>query len=164
MRAILIAAAVSALLPASGCRRHYRTDPLYDADRIERYERNLVRIAARDSGCPPTYVAPVRIADTVWGVNTCSGPREYFLSCRSRGRRWANCRWDPIEPMVEAAARALQCPPHALVVQNGPVATTRSAQGCNGSVQLSLRCSDVGCGWLPDGPPAGTTVIVVPAQ
>lgn len=135
----------------TGCR--HRHDPVYDARRVERYERNLIELAARESGCSPVQIVPVRVGETLWVANTCSGPREYFLDCRSRGARWASCRWDRIATVPEAAASQLGCPPQALAQQPGPVPTTRYVQGCGMWLQLSLRCNSVACGWIADGPP-----------
>ncbi len=168
MRLWMLWFAVAALVVSSaGCRRRY--DPVHHAGRVDRYERNLVEIAARDSGCSPVQVQLVRAAETLWVANTCTGPREYFLDCRSRGRRWASCRWDRIATVSEAAAPVLSCPPQGIAQAPGPGPVTRVAQGCGLSVQMSLRCNSVGCGWLADGPPLGALppgprVIVIPAQ
>lgn len=153
---------------AGACGR-YRYDPLYNPRRLAGFERNLVRIAARDSGCSPVQVATARVAETVWAVNTCTGPREYFLACRQRGRRWANCGWDRIATVNESAAPVLACPPQAIGQQASTSPVTRYAAGCGRQVQMSLRCNPVGCGWMPDGPPVGGApaappVYAVPAQ
>lgn len=139
------------LIAATACRNRY--DPLYNDRRIARFERNLTATAARDSGCSPVQIAHQRVAESVWIANTCTGPREYYLSCRGRGRRWANCDWDRIATMPESAAPVLQCPPQAIAQQPGPMPLVRMAAGCGRGVQMSLRCNDVGCGWMPDAPP-----------
>jgi len=136
-----------------GCRRRY--DPVRDARRIARYERSLIRHAARDSGCAPVQVQPVRIGETLWSANTCTGPREYFLYCRSRGRRWAHCRWRRVTTVNEAAAPVLSCPPPSIAQRLGANPTARFASGCGRTVQVALRCNEVGCGWVPAGPVQG---------
>jgi hypothetical protein len=75
---------------SAGCRHRY--DPVYNSRRMERFERRLIEVSARDSGCSPVAVSPMRVGELVWVVNTCTGPREYFLDCNNRGRRWASCR------------------------------------------------------------------------
>jgi hypothetical protein len=139
------------VLGATACRNRY--DPVHNDRRVARFERNLISIAARDSGCSPMQVQPMRVGETVWVANTCSGAREYHLACRSRGRRWANCGWTPIAPMPMTAAQVLQCPPQAIAQQPGPMPLVRMAQGCGRGVQMSLRCNEAACGWMPDGPP-----------
>jgi hypothetical protein len=147
---LFVVASSGALL---GCRNRY--DPVRDPHRIARFERNLIPIAARDSGCSPLQVQPVRIGETVWTANTCTGPREYLLACRSRGRRWASCRWERMPTLDEAAAQVLGCPPHAITQHPGFAPTTRVADGCGYRAQMSVRCNGVACGWMADGPPMG---------
>ncbi len=142
------------MVAAVGCGRH-RYDPLYNPQRLARFEQHLVGIAARDSGCSPVTVVPARVGETVWVANTCTGPREYFLACHQRGRRWANCSWDRIATVNEAAAPVLACPPNAIGAQITASPLTRFAAGCGRQAQMSLRCNAVGCGWMPDGPPQG---------
>jgi len=147
-----------------GC--HGRRDPLHDPRRIERYEQNLIASAARDSGCSPVQVRPVRIAEAVWTANTCAGPREYFLQCRRI------CRWRRVQTVSEAAARVLQCPAESIGQELGADPRVRTATGCGRSVQVALRCNEVGCGWVPSTPargglqsPGGSAppVVIVPA-
>jgi len=164
-----LAITLFALLAAFGCRRHY--DPVHDPGRVERFERNLIRLAAADSGCQPVEVQPVRIEETLWVTNTCVGPREYFLRCRSRGRRWANCQWRRIPTVGEAAARALRCPVGQVGQQAGMHAHDRVAVGCGRQMPVQLQCNAVGCGWIAAGPvtaidPRGRDaplIVIVPA-
>lgn len=163
--AVLVTLAIVTL--GLGCRRH--RDPVHDARRIERFERNLIRHAARDSGCAPPQVQPVRIAETVWTANTCTGPIEYHLDCRSRGRRWANCRWRRIGRVEEAAAAVLSCPVQGMTQEPTQQPMVRFVNGCGRRVQMNMACNDVGCGWMAAGPASGQAgpggqVVVVPAQ
>lgn len=165
---VVLGVIVSATL-LFGCRRRY--DPLRSPGRLQRYEENLIQLASRDTGCSPVQVQPVRIAERVWTANTCTGPREYFLHCRSRGRRWANCRWWRIGTVGDAAAPVLQCPPPSIGQQLGAAPTERWAAGCGRTVPVELRCNTVGCGWIatrpvqgtPSGPVGGANVVIVPA-
>ncbi|MGE0787410.1 MAG: hypothetical protein AB7S26_17185 [Sandaracinaceae bacterium] len=163
---LVLTVALGAL--AIGCRR--RDAPTQDARRVERYERSLIRLASRDSRCSPVEVQPVRIAEDVWTANTCAGPFDYHLYCRSRGRRWANCSWHRIPRVEEAAQNVLMCPMTAVLQEPTAQPLVRFANGCGRRVQMNLACNQVGCGWLAAGPPTGppasqtnATVVVVPA-
>lgn len=169
MRVVFALLVLAPLLAAfGGCRHRY--DPVHNPARIERFERNLIRLAARDSGCAEVQVQPVRIGETLWVANTCTGPREYFLGCRARGRRWSHCRWRRIDTVAEAAAPALQCPAAQVGQQLGASPHERVAVGCGRQVAMQLQCNQVGCGWiaLATAPPApapssgGAVIVIVP--
>ena len=167
---LAFAVALGAL--AGGC--HHRRDVVHDARRIAQFERNLVALAARDTGCATVQVQPVRIGDQAWVANTCVGPREYFLDCRSRRSRWASCRWQRVATVGESTTGVLGCPPPSIEQELGPAPTTRFASGCGRRVQVSLRCNELGCGWVPDGAPSGAPppgygapaprILVIPAR
>lgn len=159
-RSLYLGMMLLSALAATGCRSRARYDPAHSPVRIERYERRLIEVAAHDSGCSPVQVQPVRIGELVWVANTCTGPREYFLDCRSRYTRWAHCRWDRVQTVNEAAANVLGCPPHAIAQLPGSTPANRLAQGCGMQVSMSLRCNEIGCGWIADDPPAGGAQVV----
>ncbi len=126
-----------------------------------RYQQNLVRLAARDTGCPPQALSSGQIAQDVYTVTGCSQPVEYLLACGRRGRR---CRWIRIAPLNEAAAAALQCQPQMVQQQPTQMPNTRYAVGCGRQAAFSMQCAGRSCGWAMSGPPQGVapTVAVQP--
>ena len=146
----LLALALLSML--AGCRRGRMA--VENPRHLARYEQQLTRLAARDSGCPPHAVQPYRIGETLWTANTCSGPREYLLQC-GRGRRWRSCRWIRVGSAPEAAAPVLGCPPQAMQQQPGPSPTSRVVMGCGRQVLMGIGCGPGGCGWMPTAPVAG---------
>lgn len=134
-----------------GCRRG-RQSPAVHPRLMAAYQQRLTLIAARDSGCSPVQVQPIQLGPQAWTVNTCTGPREYFLQCPERHRRWVRCRWRRVQTVSEAASTVLGCPPYAVAQQVSANPALRTAVGCGRSTQLALSCNPVGCGWLPAGP------------
>jgi hypothetical protein len=145
---------------AAACRNRY--DPVHNDRRIARFEANLMERAARQSGCSPVQVQLQRVGELVWVANTCTGPREYFLDCRQRNRRWSNCNWDAIITAPEAAANMIGCPPQSFVQQPGPAPNVRIVQGCGQSLQMNLLCNDIGCGWVAAGPAQTAGAVAAP--
>ena len=141
---LTVAVSLAIAAVSFGCRRH--VDPVHDARRVQGFERNLIRIAARDSRCAPVQVQPTRI--------------------------WASCRWRRIPPVAQSAQSTLMCPPEAIQQQATPQPLVRTAAGCGRSVQMTMTCNQVGCGWVassqPTGAPAPTgqpnTIVYVPAE
>ncbi len=158
-RGIITAVALLATVASvSGCARR---GAIRNGRRLARYEANLTRSAARDSGCSPVQVRVFRVSDTVWEANTCTGPREYFLRC-SRHHRWAGCRWEPIATVQEASAPVLGCPPTQIGQQVAGPSLRRFVTGCGRQVAMSLLCNGIGCGWAPETPPTSLSRPYVP--
>ncbi|MFK7985084.1 MAG: hypothetical protein AB8I08_03560 [Sandaracinaceae bacterium] len=141
---VILLGVVAAL---SGCRRR---GPVHEMRMVQRYERNLVRLAARDSRCHRQQVQPLRIGESHWVANTCDGPREYFLQCRSR-RRWRGCRWRRIATVSQSAAPVLQCPEQMIQQQPTQDANVRVAVGCGRQMTMQLQCHAQGCAWMSGG-------------
>lgn len=149
--------AIGMLAALSGCRRR---GPVDETRVLHRYERNLVRLAARDSRCHPQQIQPVRVGQTVWVTNTCTGPREYLLQCR-RPERWSGCRWRRVPTVPRSAAPLLQCPEQAISQQPSADPYHRLASGCGQQVSMQLRCHPAGCAWV-HAPGAGAMAPVAP--
>lgn len=159
-RAWVIGLVAVASLAAMGCRARVvvRADP-----RVERYARNLVRVAARDTGCHPSQLAPVQVAaePAVFTVTGCQTPVEYWLQC---GRR--NCNWRRVATLNESAAPVLQCAPHMIQVQPTQTPNVRFAAGCGRIAPFTVACNGAACGWSPSGPvqAGGGPVAAAPPQ
>jgi hypothetical protein len=148
-RKVLLAGLVAFVALASiGCGR--RTVVITGA-RYEQYEANLLRFAARDTGCHPSQLVPQQIASDppVLTVTGCAQPVEYWLRCVRGGR---NCRWLQIPPVTHQASPLLACPPEMVAPQPGPAPHVRFASGCGRGVQLAMTCNTAACGWAPVGP------------
>ncbi len=146
---------------AAGCgRRAVRRDGELNAH----YERTLLHIAARDTGCPAQQLAPALLAPgdpAVYSVNGCGAPVEYYLVCGRRGRR---CRWERVTPLEQTAAASLQCSPQAVQQQPTQAPTTRYAAGCGRQAPFTLGCNQVACGWAMSGPMEGAGPAVAAGQ
>lgn len=108
------------------------------------HQRNLVRLAARATGCQGNQLQPTMIGANppVWSVMGCSFPVEYWLSCR--GRR---CHWQPIPTLNEQAAAPLQCQPQMIQQQLTQAANMRVATGCGRQGTFAVACNGTACGW-----------------
>lgn len=145
MRTAWIWVALAIVVGLSGCgrRRSILDNPRY----VQRFERQLIGLAAVESGCPPTSVVPVRVDRQLWVTNTCNAPREYTIEC---GRR--NCQWRPVPTLADAAAPLLSCQPQ-MVQQQVLNPTQRNAVGCGRAAPFVLSCQSPSlCGWSAAGP------------
>jgi hypothetical protein len=151
MRHALIAIALLASF-AAGCRGR---SPQAMADR---YTRNLLVLASRDSGCAPAQLQIQQIHPEVYSVAGCTIPYEYWLRCNARNR----CAWERVMTVNEAASTVMSCPLN--MVQQSPTAdpTTRYATGCGRSAVFGIQCAAVGmgCGWVSRGAAPSGPVIV----
>lgn len=157
-RACIAALVGLAALGGAGCRP--RVVSIDDA-RVARYTENLVRHAARDTGCHASQLVPQRIAvqPAVFTVTGCAQPIEYWLRCRRN-----YCSWRHVPTLNEAAVSSLQCPAHAIQQQLTEAPNVRMAVGCGRAQPFTIVCNGVACGWAPSGPAQVTaSVAVAPA-
>ena len=149
-RLAVLATLCLTLIGAWGCRR--RRPPVTASGALNaRYERTLLRHAARDTGCSAGQLSTLQVhaAPPVWSVTGCTTPIEYWLQCSRRNR----CRWRPVPLLNEAAAPQLQCPPQAIQQQPSQQPNVRFAAGCGRQQPFTVACNGAGCGWAPAGPP-----------
>ncbi len=165
--AVLAVAAVA----AGGCRR----TRVVDAGQMQRYVAHVVRLAARDTGCPEGQLAPMQIATEppVFTVTGCGNPPvEYWLNC---GRR--RCSWRNVPRLQETASPALACAPDGILLQPTQVPNVRYATGCGRIAPFTIACNGAACQWAMNGPvqqgapvaappppqaPPATAVVVAP--
>jgi len=158
---ILVLVALTAM-GAMGCRRRGRTPGAVSA----RYQRNLLRLAARDTGCAANQLQPMQITGdpAVFAVTGCTFPIEYWLQCGRRGRR---CRWSRVPTLNEQAAAPLQCQPQMIQQQLTQAPNMRVAMGCGRQATFGMACNGSACGWAMAGPaqaptPAATAAVPPP--
>ncbi len=157
--AVLVLIALTAV-GAIGCRRGGRIQTGLSV----RYQRNLLRLAARDTGCAVNQLAPMQIGagPDVFAVTGCSFPVEYWLQCGRRGRR---CRWSRVPTLNEQAAPVLQCQPQMIQQQLTQAPNMRIAVGCGRQATFAMTCNGAACGWTMTGPaqaPAPGAIAAVP--
>ncbi|MEQ8453377.1 MAG: hypothetical protein RLO52_01530 [Sandaracinaceae bacterium] len=153
-RLALVAVLSLTMIGAWGCRRR---PPVTASGALSaRYERTLIRTAARDTGCPAGQLTPmqVHVGPQVWSVTGCASPVEYWLQCSRRNR----CSWRRVPLLNESAAATLQCPPQAIQQQPSPQPNVRFAAGCGRQQPFTVACNGAGCGWAPAGPIQGGQV------
>ncbi|HBQ12877.1 MAG TPA: hypothetical protein DEF51_17670, partial [Myxococcales bacterium] len=142
-RLALVAVLSLTMIGAWGCRRR---PPVTASGALSaRYERTLIRTAARDTGCPAGQLTPmqVHVGPQVWSVTGCASPVEYWLQCSRRNR----CSWRRVPLLNESAAATLQCPPQAIQQQPSPQPNVRFAAGCGRQQPFTVACNGAGCGW-----------------
>jgi hypothetical protein len=150
LKACIAALIGVAALGMTGCRRG---GGVVSERQMARYQENLVRVAARDTGCQAAQLAPSQLAvdPPVYTVTGCAQPVEYWLQC-SRRRR---CSWRNVATLNDSAAAALQCPPNAIQQQPSQAPNVRFANGCGRMQPFTIACNGTACGWSPSGPPQG---------
>ncbi len=166
----VVGVAALAALGATGC--HRRGGPIRDA-RMERYTQNMLREAARDTGCALGQLTPTQIASqpAVFTVTGCTAPIEYWLQCGSRNR---HCRWQNVPMLNESATASLSCDPQLIQQQPTQAPNVRYATGCGRTAPFTMSCNGAACGWSQTGPVQGASptvaqppsggVVVVPQQ
>lgn len=139
-----------AALGTTGCRRG---GGIVTERQMAHYEENLVRVAARDTGCHASQLQPSRLSadPAVYTVTGCAQPVEYWLQCGRRRR----CSWRNVATLNESAAAQLQCPPAAIQQQPSQAPNVRFANGCGRMQPYTIACNGQACGWAPSGPPQG---------
>ncbi|MBZ0117095.1 MAG: hypothetical protein K8H88_08880 [Sandaracinaceae bacterium] len=166
-RLLMIGLATVLALAACGRRARVVIDPRTGQQvvidrRSEQYTRNLIALAARDSGCPAPGLTPIQIHPEVYSVTGCAVPYEYWLQCGRRGR----CSWRRLGTLNEAAAGATQCPPE--MIQQVPTQdpSVRQVAGCGHSSVFAMMCSaaGAGCGWVLRGTAPSAPVVVAQGQ
>jgi hypothetical protein len=157
-RALIILAVALAAVAATGCRSRASRD----ARMMARYERNVIRYAARDTGCSANQLTPQQITQepAVVTVTGCTTPIEYWLDCRGRGGRY--CRWHNVPHLNESAAQALACPPQAIQQQLTQSPNVRYATGCGRTGMFTMMCNGAACGWALSGPVQGGPMVAGP--
>ena len=127
-----------------GCRR--RGPRTANGGLSVRYQRNLLRLAARATGCSEVQLTPMQIGagPDVYTVTGCQTPVEYWLRCGRRGRR---CRWEQLPTLNQQAAAALQCQPQMIQQQLTQQPNTRVATGCGRQAMFGVACNGESCGW-----------------
>jgi hypothetical protein len=144
--AVLIGAAA---LGTMGCRRGAG---IVTDRQMARYEEQLVRVAARDTGCHHSQLSPSRLAGdpAVYTVTGCAQPVEYWLQCSRR-----RCTWRNLPTLNESAAAQLQCAPASIQQQPSQAPNVRFANGCGRMQPYTIACNGQACGWAPSGPAQG---------
>ena len=153
-RGALLAFVVVGALGASGCGRRARIARIAagQADsRFQRYERNLMRLGARDTGCPEAQLQAqmVQAEPGVYAVIGCAQPFDYWLRCGRRNR----CQWVRVPLLNESAAPSLQCAPQMIQQQPSQAPNVRYAAGCGRIQPFTVSCNPGGCMWAAAGPP-----------
>lgn len=139
---------------AWGCRRH--RPAIHNGQLSERYERSLLRLASRETGCEEAMLSPALLTrgdPAVYTVSGCQQPVEYWLRCRTP--RAVRCDWERVTPLAETAAANMQCTANAMSQQPTQQPTTRYASGCGRQAPFTISCNAVGCGWAMSGPIEG---------
>lgn len=144
-RTVVIGLVALAALSAVGCRSRV---VIRDA-RMDRYQANLLRLAARDTGCHESQLTPTQIVaePAVYTVTGCQVPVEYWLEC---GRR--RCSWRNVPRLNESAAPVLACTPQMIQLQPSQAPNVRFAAGCGRMAPFAVACNGAACGWSPSGP------------
>lgn len=150
-RGALLALVVLGTLGASGCGRRARIAAARADSRFARYERNLMRLGARDTGCAPAQLQAqmVQSEPGVYAVIGCSQPVDYWLRCGRRNR----CQWERVPLLNETAAPSLQCAPQMIQQQPSQAPNVRYAAGCGQMQPFTITCNPGGCMWAAAGPP-----------
>lgn len=160
-RWVAVAAVTFSVVGVWGCRS--RSSETIDPRRLARYERSMLRHAARDTGCPAGQLIPqvIQQQPRVYTVLGCHEPVEYWLECSARGR----CRLRDVPRLTEQAASLLGCQPAMIQQQPTQMPNVRYAIGCGASLAFAIQCNSAACGWAqtiaPQG--AGGVVVVNPA-
>lgn len=144
--------AIVALMAAGAFGCHRRA--VVQDGRAERYQRHLMRYAARDTGCNEAQLVPSQIGQQpgVYTVTGCSFPVEYWLECGRGGR---HCRWRRIPTLNEQAATSLGCQPQLIQQQLTQAPNVRIAAGCGQQASFQMLCNGAACGWAMTGPAQG---------
>lgn len=139
-----------------GCRRRVVG---VSAEQMARYEQNLIRIAARDTGCHAGQLSAHQISSDppVLTVTGCAEPADYWLRCARRGR---SCRWQNVASLNVSAAVPMQCAPEGIQQQFSQSPNVRFALGCGQTQPFTVVCNGEGCGWAPSGPPQATHAVM----
>jgi hypothetical protein len=140
--------AVAAVTLASGCVRRASVGArMRSSVRINvRQERQLLRQASLDLGCPVHQIVATRLHDRVYQVVGCGQVRDYAWDVASRRGGWF-----PLEPVSLRATDDMACLPGQLQI-TAPAPTVRDVVGCGRTARYELDCEGMQCRWVMTAP------------